>query len=119
MSKFGRRRMSVAFIRSNESVSKTGSLVVSASSVSGKPGRGPLGIRSSRSDEYHSKPYKYPFLRKLAAMACLATFPLSAQQANTALSLQATPAGAMSSGQSQPGQAPLPNAPQVKDLPDW
>jgi outer membrane protein TolC len=62
------------------------------------------------------------FLRKVAGIVCLATFPLSAQQANTALSLQATPAGSTnkgpaSSGQSQPGQAPLPNAPQVKDLP--
>ena len=80
MNKFGRRRMSVAFIRSN-------------------------------------------FLRKLVGIVCLATFPLSAQQANTALSLQATPAGstnngtANNGGQSQPGQAPLPNAPHVKDLP--
>lgn len=71
------------------------------------------------------------FVRKIAAAACLWTFPLTAQQANTALSLQATPAqpgsperagsarsGAEPSGQqSQPGKAPLPNAPVVKDLP--
>jgi outer membrane protein TolC len=53
-------------------------------------------------------------LRKVAAIACLWTFPLSAQQANTALTLQPSSTGAQ---QSQPGQAPLPNAPQVKELP--
>jgi outer membrane protein len=61
-------------------------------------------------------------LRKIAAAACLWTFPLSAQQAGTALSLQATqaqqPAQAQDGGQrSQPGQQPLPNAPAVKELP--
>jgi len=86
------------------------------------------------------------FVRKLAAAACLWAFPLSAQQANTSLQLQAgsperagsarsgaeagsperagsarsgaeaTPAPA-SGQQSQPGKAPLPNAPVVKDLP--
>jgi len=69
-------------------------------------------------------------VRKLAAAACLWAFPLSAQQANRAVSLQAgSPerAGFARSGaeappapggaQSQPGKEPLPNAPQVKDLP--
>jgi outer membrane protein TolC len=54
------------------------------------------------------------FVRKIAAAACLWTFPLSAQQAGTALSVEPAPAGAQ---QSQPGQAPLPNAPTVKELP--
>src|ERR1051326_2531343 len=54
------------------------------------------------------------FVRKIAAAACLWTFPLSAQQAGTALSVEPAPASAQ---QSQPGQAPLPNAPAVKELP--
>ena len=104
--------MSVAFIRSSESVLKTDSLVVSASSDS-LANRGPLGRRHRASDEHRSL-YKHTFVRKIAAAACLWAFPLSAQQSNTALSVQPVPAGAQ---QSQPGQAPLPNAPPVRELP--
>ena len=51
------------------------------------------------------------FTRKVVSAVCLLTFPAVAQQANTGLSLQATPAG----GQ-QPGAA-VPNAPEPKKLP--
>ena len=80
--------MSVAFIRSSESVSKTDSLVVSASSGS-LAKRGPLG-RGHRASDEHRSLYKHPFVRKIAAGACLWAFPLSAQQASTALSVPAT-----------------------------
>ena len=56
------------------------------------------------------------FVRKVAGVVCLFAFPLAAQQANTSLTLQAAPA--QNSGQSQPGGQPLPNAPQVKTLPE-
>ena len=70
-------------------------------------------------------------VRKVISVVCLLTFPAVAQQANTGLSMQATPVGeqqpaasgsqqsatAQQGGQSQPGKAPLPEAPQVKDLP--
>src|SRR5438309_3837789 len=79
-------------------------------------------------------------VRKVVSVVCLFTFPAVAQQANTGLSMQATPVGEqqpVASGsqqsrapgasqqpttpqqgaQSQPGKAPLPNAPQVKPLP--
>jgi hypothetical protein len=70
-------------------------------------------------------------VRKVVSVVCLLTFPAVAQQANTGLSMQATPVGeqqpaasgsqqsatAQQGGQSQPGKAPLPEAPQVKNLP--
>jgi len=83
-------------------------------------------------------------VRKVVSAVCLLTFPAVAQQANTGLSMQATPgtnqqpaanssqqstpssdAGQQSAapapqqgGQSQPGKPPLPEAPQVKKLPE-
>ena len=85
-------------------------------------------------------------VRKVVSVVCLFTFPAVAQQANTGLSMQATPGtsqqpsttptsdagqqpaastGQQSAasteqqgGQSQPGKAPLPEAPQVKKLPE-
>jgi outer membrane protein TolC len=64
------------------------------------------------------------FTRKVVSAVCLLTFPAAAQQANTGLSLQATPAGgqqstaaqAPQSGSQQPGAA-TPNAPEPKKLP--
>ncbi len=79
-------------------------------------------------------------VRKVVSVVCLLTFPAVAQQANTGLSMQATPVGdqqpaasgsqqsgapgasqqpttPQQSAQSQPGKAPLPEAPQVKSLP--
>jgi outer membrane protein len=87
-------------------------------------------------------------VRKVVSAMCLLTFPAVAQQANTGLSMQATPVGEQQpatngnqqstapdtsqastangsqtsaspqqGGQSQPGKAPLPEAPQVKNLP--
>jgi outer membrane protein len=69
--------------------------------------------------------------RKVVSVVCLLTFPAVAQQANTGLSMQATPVGqqpaasgsqqpstAQQGGQSQPGVQPLPEAPQVKKLPE-
>ena len=79
-------------------------------------------------------------VRKVVSVVCLLTFPAVAQQANTGLSMQATPvgeqqpaaSGSQQSGapgasqqsttpqqgaQSQPGKAPLPEAPQVRSLP--
>ena len=64
------------------------------------------------------------FTRKVVSAVCLLTFPAAAQQANTGLSLQATPAGgqqstaaqAPQSGSQQPGAA-VPNAPEPKKLP--
>jgi outer membrane protein TolC len=61
------------------------------------------------------------FTRKVVSAMCLLTFPAAAQQANTGLSLQATPAGgqqpaATPVGSQQPG-APVPNAPEPKKLP--
>jgi outer membrane protein TolC len=61
------------------------------------------------------------FVRKVVSAVCLLTFPAVAQQANTGLSLQATPvggqqpAGAQSpqNGSQQPG-ASTPNAPEPK-----
>jgi outer membrane protein len=50
------------------------------------------------------------FLRKIVSGICLFAFPLAAQQANT-LAVAPVPAQSKTSG------APLPNAPQVKDLP--
>jgi outer membrane protein len=69
--------------------------------------------------------------RKVVSVVCLLTFPAVAQQANTGLSMQARPVGEQQSttsgsqpsatpeqgGQSQPGVQPLPEAPQVKKLP--
>jgi len=85
-------------------------------------------------------------VRKVVSVVCLLSFPAVAQQANTGLSMQATPGtsqqpsatptsdagqqpaastGQQSAasteqqgGQSQPGKAPLPEAPQVKKLPE-
>ena len=51
------------------------------------------------------------FVRKIVSGICLFAFPLAAQQANTSLSVAPVPAQSTTSG------APLPNAPQVKDLP--
>ncbi|MGB8131074.1 MAG: hypothetical protein WCG81_14890 [Candidatus Angelobacter sp.] len=80
-------------------------------------------------------------VRKVVSVVCLLTFPAVAQQANT-VSMQATPgasqqpsanqqpttpasdasqqptAPATQGGQSQPGQPPLPEAPEVKKLPE-
>ena len=70
-------------------------------------------------------------VRKVVSMVCLLTFPAVAQQASTGLSMQATPVGEQQpaasgsqqsgtpqqSAQSQPGKAPLPEAPQIKSLP--
>src|ERR1051325_10734982 len=67
-------------------------------------------------------------VRKVVSVVCLLTFPAVAQQANTGLTMQATPqqSGSASGsqqpatqpgGQSQPGVAPLPEAPKVRDLP--
>ena len=79
-------------------------------------------------------------VRKVVSVVCLLSFPAVAQQANTGLSMQATPvgeqqpaaSGSQQSGapgasqqpttpqqgaQSQPGKAPLPEAPQVRSLP--
>ncbi len=63
------------------------------------------------------------FVRKLISGICLFAFPLAAQQANTSLALQ--PAQQQNGSQSQqsgsqPQQSgqPLPNAPQVKPLPE-
>jgi len=61
------------------------------------------------------------FARKVVSAVCLLTFPAAAQQANTGLSLQATPVGgqqaaatqAPPSGSQQPGAA-TPNAPEPK-----
>jgi outer membrane protein TolC len=60
-------------------------------------------------------------VRKVVSVVCLLTFPAVAQQANTGLSLQATPVGgqqptATQSGSQQSG-APMPNAPEPKKLP--
>jgi outer membrane protein len=69
--------------------------------------------------------------RKVVSVVCLLTFPAVAQQANTGLSMQATPqqsgsaaqsgsqqpATPQQGGQSESGKAPLPEAPQVKQLP--
>lgn len=55
-------------------------------------------------------------VRKVVSVVCLLTFPAVAQQANTGLAMQATPAP-QPGGQSQPGKAPVPEAPKVKDLP--
>ena len=75
--------------------------------------------------------------RKVVSVVCLLTFPAVAQQANTGLTMQATPvAGTTGGGGSQQSerlgratagrrsrapslsrQAPLPEAPQVKSLP--
>ena len=68
--------------------------------------------------------------RKLVSVVCLLTFPAVAQQANTGLAMQATPQQSGSAaqsgsqqpapqqgGQSESGKAPLPEAPQVKNLP--
>jgi outer membrane protein TolC len=52
------------------------------------------------------------FLRKLVAVVCLCAFSASAQQANTALSIQPAAAAAAQSGKS------MPDAPQVKPLPE-
>jgi outer membrane protein len=52
------------------------------------------------------------FVRKIISGTCLFAFPLAAQQANTSLSIAPVPA--QSSGQTG---TPLPNAPQVKELP--
>src|SRR5438270_287552 len=52
------------------------------------------------------------FVRKMVSGACLFAFPLAAQQANTSLSMPS----ATAEGSGQQG-APLPNAPQVKPLP--
>ena len=78
-------------------------------------------------------------VRKLVSVVCLLTFPAVAQQTNTGLAMQATPAvgerdaerkpaagsvdakhgqqSATPGGQSESGKAPLPEAPHVKDLP--
>jgi outer membrane protein TolC len=64
------------------------------------------------------------FTRKVVSAVCLLTFPAAAQQANTGLSLQATPGGGQQStaaqtpqsGSQQPGAA-TPNAPEPKKLP--
>jgi outer membrane protein len=49
------------------------------------------------------------FIRKIAAVACLFTLPLAAQQANPGLTVQA--------GQ-DPSAKPMPDAPQAKTLPE-
>jgi hypothetical protein len=77
--------------------------------------------------------------RKVVSVVCLLTFPAVAQQANTGLTMQATPVGGQQSsapsssatqqttapatnsqqsatGSQQPG-APVPNAPEPKNLP--
>jgi outer membrane protein TolC len=61
------------------------------------------------------------FARRVVSAVCLLTFPAAAQQANTGLSLQATPVGeqqpsAAPAGSQQPGAA-TPNAPEPKKLP--
>ncbi|HEY2361549.1 MAG TPA: TolC family protein [Candidatus Angelobacter sp.] len=82
-------------------------------------------------------------VRKVVSVVCLLTFPAVAQQANTGLAMQATPQQSGSAaqsgsqqptasapntgqqtatppqqgGQSESGKAPLPEAPQVKNLP--
>ena len=50
------------------------------------------------------------FIRKTACAVCLFTLPMAAQQANTGLSMQSAQSG------SQAG-APVPNAPEPKNLP--
>jgi len=67
------------------------------------------------------------FARKVVSAVCLLTFPAAAQQANTGLSLQATPqqpGAPATSGSQQPGaagsqqsSAPMANAPEPKKLP--
>jgi outer membrane protein len=75
------------------------------------------------------------FLRKMVSGICLFAFPLAAQQSSTSLAMQpaqqsggqsqqsggqSQPSGGQSQqsgGQSQPGAEPLPNAPQVRTLP--
>ncbi|HET8891973.1 MAG TPA: TolC family protein [Candidatus Angelobacter sp.] len=68
------------------------------------------------------------FARKVVSAVCLLTFPAAAQQANTGLSLQATPVGAQQaapSGSQQSGAAagnqqsatPTPDAPEPRKLP--
>src|SRR5215467_10249382 len=103
----------------------SGEITVSIHYQSGKLftiGRRRMSLAFIRSD----------FTRKVVSAVCLLTFPAAAQQANTGLSLQATPAGGQQTpsagqqsatptpqqgGQSQSGKAPLPEAPPVKDLP--
>ena len=71
-------------------------------------------------------------VRRVVSVVCLLTFPAVAQQANTGLSMQATPVGEQQpAGQWEPAigerrskaaslspaRRPLPEAPQVKSLP--
>lgn len=54
--------------------------------------------------------------RKVVSVVCLLTFPAVAQQANTGLTMQATPVAGQPSGSQQPG-SPTPNGPEPKKLP--
>ena len=59
-------------------------------------------------------------VRKVVSAVCLLSFPAAAQQANTGLSLQATPSGgqqAATPSGSQQASASMPNAPEPKKLP--
>lgn len=60
--------------------------------------------------------------RKVVSVVCLLTFPAVAQQANTGLSMQATPSGGQQTSNpaangGQQSAAPAPNAPEPKKLP--
>ena len=54
--------------------------------------------------------------RKVVSVVCLLTFPAVAQQANTGLTMQATPVAGQPSVSQQPG-TPAPNGPEPKKLP--